>query len=378
MRTKWVVPCCLGLLGLAVGLAGAQNQPAGSAAGLKTGPASVSPHWSKYVFPTTIPEGAPYVIIEKGDTLWDLAAEYLGNPFLWPQIWDGNKYITDAHWIYPGDPLLLPRVAIVAAKAGELGPEGMPLETEEGAMPSDATGLGPGEAVSRLYPITEPETMLCSGYVSDEREDESFKVVGSELGRDKVAFAERDVLYLNKGRNSGVKSGDLFTILRPDHRVKHPETGKNLGWKIDVRGTLRVILVQDDTAAAVVEQACADVLLGDYLLTTEPLSVPMALRSEPAHRLTPPSGKAQGFIVDIVQNGDIAAAGHIVTVDLGSAAGVAPGSLFVAYRDVYPKAGFPRYVLGELAVIAVREKTATAKVMYSSEQLTYGDRVELR
>jgi hypothetical protein len=35
-------------------------------------------------------------------------------------------------------------------------------------------------------------------------------------------------------------------------------------------------------------------------------------------------------------------------------------------------------VLGDLAVVAVREKSATAKVVYSTDVIEAGDRVELR
>ena len=46
--------------------------------------------------------------VRKGDTLWDLANKWLGDPHLWPQVWDQNRYILDSHWIYPGDPLAVP------------------------------------------------------------------------------------------------------------------------------------------------------------------------------------------------------------------------------------------------------------------------------
>ena len=53
-------------------------------------------------------------VIVPGDTLWAIAGKYLGNSYLWPQIWEKNTYILDAHWIYPGDPLVLgPQVAPV-------------------------------------------------------------------------------------------------------------------------------------------------------------------------------------------------------------------------------------------------------------------------
>ncbi|HEY5610375.1 MAG TPA: LysM peptidoglycan-binding domain-containing protein, partial [Thermoanaerobaculia bacterium] len=66
----------------------------------------VGDHWTPYnpPDPATFPPGSKVHIIEKGDTLWDLAAKYYGNAYLWPQLWEANTYITDAHWIYPGDP----------------------------------------------------------------------------------------------------------------------------------------------------------------------------------------------------------------------------------------------------------------------------------
>ena len=116
-----VLAASLVALGGAGTAAGQENKEGGAA--LRTGPATVAPHWSKYKYPESVPEGATYYIIERGDTLWDLSKRYLGNPFLWPQIWDQNRYITDAHWIYPGDPLILPKIALISERAGEAGGE---------------------------------------------------------------------------------------------------------------------------------------------------------------------------------------------------------------------------------------------------------------
>jgi hypothetical protein len=57
-------------------------------------------------------------IIKRGDTLWDLAFKFLGDPFKWPELWHANSYITNPDLIFPGNTLVVPGVAGKAPEGG--------------------------------------------------------------------------------------------------------------------------------------------------------------------------------------------------------------------------------------------------------------------
>ena len=41
--------------------------------------------------------------VKKGDTLWSICEKYYGDPYLWPELWEMNQFVTNPHWISPGD-----------------------------------------------------------------------------------------------------------------------------------------------------------------------------------------------------------------------------------------------------------------------------------
>ncbi len=48
-------------------------------------------------------------LVKKGDTLWDIAKEYLKDPFKWPEVFRRNSDVVEnTHWIYPGETIRIP------------------------------------------------------------------------------------------------------------------------------------------------------------------------------------------------------------------------------------------------------------------------------
>jgi len=338
-------------------------------------------HWSPYLAPSQYPEGTQLHIIVRGDTLWDLANQYFTNPFLWPQLWESNRYITNPHRIYPGDPVVIPQLDVLRAaeeEPGEFPVAGVP--GEPGAVTPTAPGVPgvpglPGAAGPSLYPLSEEVTIQCANYISDI-EDESMRIMGSEEGDRKIALADGDIVYLNKGSQNGIFPGDRYYTQRRLFEVTHPVNGESVGWHIQRSGWLVVLAAQEETAIAEIIQPCIEVLAGDYLLPFEPVPVPLLPVQEPAHRLTPETGNTRGHIVSSLNGHLTLGQGLLVSLDLGEEDGIIPGNVFTIYRYVYP--GVQRKILGELAVLTVREKTSTAEILSSVDIIDIGDEIEMK
>lgn len=338
-------------------------------------------------------------VVRPGDNLWSLSGQFLHNPFLWPRIWERNKFVINANRIYPGDPLLIPGYVppppegvalpgvpvavpavpapapvgvpepVAAAPAAPEAVVGAPVEPE----PAPAI-IAPPPAVLRVVTRTQ---YVCLGFIHE----------GGPLGvgnilrplRDSLIIMPHDTVFLTLRPGTSVQVGQVFQVIRREPAVLHPRTGRTLGGLIRSRGLLQVTEVQDRSVRAKVIYGCEEMAAGDTLVPYEETEIP-ALGAA-----LPTALSADGMIVHAdmsrISSGEL----HVVYLDLGRQAGIVPGDVFAVHREtgfaVDPRRwGSVRLtptLIGDLVVIRVTDRTATARVLRSDRDLHVGDRIRL-
>jgi len=351
-----------GLMAGAVGAAESKRPPSK----LK----KVGDHWTAWDSPE--PAAGAYVI-QKGDTLWDLSAKWFNDPFLWPQIWDQNRYILDSHWIYPGDPLVVPGKPLVVPEQGELPTPPVAVVTPVDA-PEPERKLPPAPVPPPLLPMADESDLYCTGYIDPAAQALDLRIAGRDLER--VGVAEGDVVFLSHGQDAGIRSGDEFSILRRAQTVFHPETKEPLGTLVRRLGEARVLVAHEDRSTALITMSCEEIVDGDELKPREDLPVPMrsALPAFDRYSATP-SGGPSGYVVTAKDDLPAIGTGNIIYTDLGRTQGVQPGDVLGLFRE--RDSGLPRLNLGQAVVLTVGDETSTARVVTCTRESLVGDRVEV-
>lgn len=353
----------------------------------------IGDHWTAYYppDPATYPPGARTHTIRPGDTLWALAEQYYGNPYLWPQLWESNTWITDAHWIYPGDVLLVEgeagAVAAAAAGGEATGAEVTPssaftTEADEGALP--VARLAP---VSNPVPLATEADIYCYGYIGhpDEpmpnfvqsHEDIETKYVPRIEPSLPGSASTGDLVYVAGGASTGLVPGDTYLAVEPGALVYHPETGELIGRRYDYVGQIHILCIEDGRSRAIVTQACREISIGARLKPIPQLPIPIARIPDIAAWCDPPTGRTEGTIVDSRGWTLGLAEGNLVQIDLGRDDAIQPGDFMTVYRPS-PRADQPRMVLGQIGILTTESRTATAVIVTARREMYVGDRVELR
>lgn len=366
----------------------------------------VGDHWTAYnpPDPSTYPAGSKTYTIKKGDTLWALAKQFYNNAYLWPQLWEANTWVTDAHWIYPGDVLLVEgevaqQAAAGAAATSTTGTTSVTTPSAAATTPQApgtiAAGTAthvpytPGEAVGGTtspVPLGTDDDVYCFGYIGHPDEPmpnrisawEDVDVRYQQHSDVQADGTEGDLCYIDGGSSTGLNAGDTYLLVVPGDMIENPNTHRMIGRSYEYRGQIRVLCTGATKSRGLITQSCDTIPIGARLKPLPQIPIPLAkIPSLPAF-CDPASGKTTGMIVN-AQGGvwlDNLGEGQLVQINLGAADEVQPGTFLTVFRD--GPGGTPREVLGELAVLTVENHTATAKVVLMRYQMQVGDSVELR
>src|SRR4029077_689288 len=224
---------------------------------------------------------------------------------------------------------------------------------------------------------------------------------------DQTRYAGQSDLVFIHGQ--GMKEGERYQIVRHVQDKNHYEIFKgqkaavhNAGEPYFELGIVRVVDVQKNTAVATFDLSCSDVMPGD-------IAIPLVEREAPPFRrvsldrYTPPSGKTVGRIIMGQEFDAFLGSKYKAYLSIGADKGLKPGDYLRAtrtysysYRDfeaglslkasefedtqVHPQklpagdvSSLPRRTLGDMIVLQVHQKSATAMVLTALEDIHVGD-----
>lgn len=346
-------------------------------------------------------EKATFYIVKKGDTLWDISARFLHNPWLWPKIWEQNKYIENPHLIFPGDPISLPPQVIPPEVVAQVPPSPLtpaappPEEGEEEVLPPEEKEVvevpspeAPPQA-PKVIPLTaeimkvtvplgkEGEVFYYPikpyvSYLSTKKPEPSGRVVDSPESF-KSVFGEEDEVYITF--NKPASPGSFYYVVRIDEELDHPVTGKFVGYKIRRLGVVRAVSEEGDVWRGKIIKSFDAIERGDML-------VPY-LDGGKEIQISKTERTLEGYIISSPEWRSVFGEGDIVYIDLGSEHGVKEGNLFIVYRPgdkIYDpllkrKVKTPAETVGKLVVVEVNSKFSVAVITKSKSEIHIPEKI---
>ena len=252
-------------------------------------------------------------VVQVGDTLWDIAATFLKDPWYWPEIWYINPEIENPHLIYPGDVLGLVYV------------EGRQMVTP---VRASSYRLSPE---ARVTPLSEAVTsvsyesiaaFLSTGVVLAKDEVDELPYLLASKG-DHLIAAAGNTVYIR--RNTDDTPGQRFNIVKVGDELIDPDDDKVIGYQgiMVASGTLRR---GGDPSTFAITQSTMEAKQGDLLIPAEG-SLPLNFFPKA------PSGEVDGRIISVV--GGVTQIGQymVVVMNRGSGDGLAVGDVLTVFQD---------------------------------------------
>jgi hypothetical protein len=278
-------------------------------------------------------ENAPdrYVVV-KGDTLWDISARFLKDPWRWPDVWGLNKdEIKNPHWIYPGDVVILdftgmtPRLRKGGAGDGTAGEGG----GAGGEWNLVTTKLSPTIRKQELAALAIPTVSMRdigpflsnALVISKDGLASAPTLIASQENR--VVLSEGDLAF-----TKGVtwEDGSEWSVVRPGRAYTDPDTKEVLGYEVIYLGDARISEF-GEVSTVTLRRVVKEVAPGDRLMKMQPVStLPLVPRA--------PSTNIQAKII-AGPDDSVSELGpeSVVVIDRGARDGLEVGHVLALYRD---------------------------------------------
>ncbi len=343
-----------------------QNGANGSAVSYDTGSAGdgsgYGNGWGDYN--SALQSDAPdRYVVKKGDTLWDISATFLKQPWFWPEIWHVNPEVQNPHLIYPGDVLSLyyvdgqPRIGINRGNDAKLSPT------------IRSTSLANDEPVSiaALRPF-----MIRPSVVTEEELRNAAHVVGSV--DDRMIYGTGDSIYIHKLQDQTI--GAKYSIYRPSKKLYSPRRPKEvLGYEA-IYATDARVTKQGNPATVILENGKREVLNGDRVM---PIDInPADLQFFP--HAPPPN--INGNVISIFDALSGIAQYQVAVIDLGTRDCIEPGHVIAINKagrvenDEYHRRMRPDTDLWDIGnsrdIQLPDEQSGVMMVFRSFEKVSYG------
>ncbi|WP_038052949.1 LysM peptidoglycan-binding domain-containing protein [Thioalkalivibrio sp. ALJ1] len=316
-----------------------------------------------------IRESAPErYVVKEGDTLWDISAMFLQDPWYWPEIWMVNPEIENPHLIYPGDVLSIyyvdgqPRITV------DGGPRVRPTQR----LSPEARVVERDEDVS---PISTLQSFMFRPQVLDEETLENAPYILASQD-ERVIFGPGDRVYVRNAEDT--ERYDLYHIVRHDGALTDPDTGEDLGVATLPVGEAEIV-EPGNVARADIRKGEREAIRGDRL-------VPFAEEQDMLFDIGRPPAGTEGTIISlfdaISQIGQLQAA----IINRGERDGIENGQVFTAFtagrevRDpISSRANevvtLPEEEVGTVVVFQTFEKVSYVLVTEAERTLREGDKV---
>lgn len=331
--------------------------------------------------------------------------------------------------------LILSLLLVVCASLSPAIAQTGPTSTNPAQQPTPVPITLP--AAKAPLRIATANELYCGGFIQYAPAPNYWQIVGGEEEQEQRVYAQGDYVYINAGAQQGVTLNQEFSVVRPRGQFKSDFTKKKgwLGVYTQEVGRLRVVNVKEQVSVAVVTFSCDTLLLGDLLRAANERVAPFARNEVALDRFANPTGKQQGRIVLARDGREAPSVNEIVYIDLGTEDNIKPGDYFTIFRrlgtgnvtrfrdeEVTPtaSAGFeserykggkfstqaqrvqdpnntgvygpmvttpdikgsrppmPRKIVGELVILSVQQRTATAVITRVAQEVHTGDYVELQ